>query len=358
MMKQNISFFLFPLTVLSLALSVAAPVSAQAQTASTGFCYTFTRNLGEGRPLNTQDAQALTQALINAGVWNVGSSITTYNDAVASAVSGFQEKYASQILTPNGLNYGTGYVGTSTRAELNSLYGCASTNTATQQTFQCPAGWTCTPPSSHSVTYSCPLEWTCAPTASTTAPTVNSPITTTIQTPTSINDYPIEGAGARFSLPATPTIIKQISAADASGNYSATYTATFNVQVAAVTNAILGLQNSSLPAVISDNSFISIFKNSSDINGHYEPLSDYNPIIAYSPPANTTLSNDGAFFTIGANQTVMIPISVSFTVQNPGADAYAVALRGVNWTSSIGGSIQYSALAAPNPANTLMTSSI
>jgi len=178
-MKKYIALLMTPLTALAMLLSIAMPISAQAQTETApALCYTFTKNLGEGRYISTTDAQALTIALINAGTWNTEAPITTYNDAVASAVSGFQEKYATQILTPNGLSYGTGYVGASTRAELNSLYSCSSTSTTTanntSQSFQCPSGWSCTAPvSTPTPTYSCPTGWTCTPTPNT--PVVNSP---------------------------------------------------------------------------------------------------------------------------------------------------------------------------------------
>jgi len=51
-----------------------------------------------------------------------------FGESTASAVSGFQQKYADEILTPLGLKYGIGYVGGSTRKKLNSLYGCGTTN--------------------------------------------------------------------------------------------------------------------------------------------------------------------------------------------------------------------------------------
>ncbi len=162
-------------------LSVATPVSAQTETASP-LCYTFTKNLGEGRPISSADSQALTVALINAGVWNQESPITTYNDTVASAVSGFQEKYSAQILTPNGLSYGTGFVGASTRAELNSLYGECSNPAQPAQPIsstQCPAGYTCTPVNQNPAPV-CPPGWTCVPAGSTPSTPITSSGATTV----------------------------------------------------------------------------------------------------------------------------------------------------------------------------------
>lgn len=111
-------------------------------------CYTFNTNLrvGDGgqdggtRPANSIDADvsALVQVLSREGLLNydqtvqpgtVGSflRVSYFSEAVASAVTAFQEKYRSEILAPNGLSHGTGYVGPSTRTKLNTLYGCGTT---------------------------------------------------------------------------------------------------------------------------------------------------------------------------------------------------------------------------------------
>ncbi len=113
-------------------------------TGTTNSCYNFSTNLGMG--MNGSAVTALQNALKNDG-----ESVTVtgiYDEQTASAVTGFQQKYASDILTPNGLQYGTGYVGVSTRAKLNSL--CTGTvvitpTVPTLPTKICPV-WGCTPP--------------------------------------------------------------------------------------------------------------------------------------------------------------------------------------------------------------------
>lgn len=58
------------------------------------------------------------------GFWSDGT--TLFGERLASAVTKFQEKYSNDILKPNQLDRGNGYVGNSTRAKLNALYGCKS----------------------------------------------------------------------------------------------------------------------------------------------------------------------------------------------------------------------------------------
>ena len=47
-----------------------------------------------------------------------------FDEYTASAAVGFQEKYKEEVLKPWGLEYGTGYVGNTTRVKLNEIYGC------------------------------------------------------------------------------------------------------------------------------------------------------------------------------------------------------------------------------------------
>lgn len=96
------------------------------------FCYNWTRNLRVGD--KGTDVGYLQTALEKFGLsisdndkpQRDGQTIadSSFGESTASAISEFQEKYASDILTPNGLRRGNGYVGASTRAKLNRLYGC------------------------------------------------------------------------------------------------------------------------------------------------------------------------------------------------------------------------------------------
>ncbi len=95
-------------------------VAQGGSTATTAWCHVFSTNLEVGN--TSPDITALQQALSKDG--ESVSVSGTFDEQTASAVTGFQQKYASQILTPSGLKNGTGYVGKATRTELNSLFGC------------------------------------------------------------------------------------------------------------------------------------------------------------------------------------------------------------------------------------------
>ena len=97
------------------ALNGGTPTNTTSQ-----FCYNFNSNLSMGQ--NGSAVIALQTALQKDG--EPVSITSTFDEQTASAVTGFQQEYKNYILTPVGLQYGTGYVGSYTRAKLNALFGC------------------------------------------------------------------------------------------------------------------------------------------------------------------------------------------------------------------------------------------
>ena len=77
------------------------------------------RNLTAGS--RGDDVKTLQQLLKDEGVYPTGEITGYLGPLTKAAVMKFQEKYASEILTPNGLGAGNGFVGVATRAKINSL---------------------------------------------------------------------------------------------------------------------------------------------------------------------------------------------------------------------------------------------
>lgn len=104
--------------------------AVQGNTTDTTVCgYTFSSNLSKGD--SNADVKNLQNALNSdpstavaiSGVGSTGNETNYFGSLTENAVIKFQNKYASEVLTPIGLTTGTGYVGSMTRAKLNTLYG-------------------------------------------------------------------------------------------------------------------------------------------------------------------------------------------------------------------------------------------
>jgi hypothetical protein len=91
-----------------------------------------------------KEVSALVKALVREGLLmgSPGEDVRNeFDEEIASYIVEFQEKYASEILAPNGLKHGTGYVASATRKKLNALYGCKiEPKACTQDAKQCSDG--------------------------------------------------------------------------------------------------------------------------------------------------------------------------------------------------------------------------
>ncbi|PIR45409.1 MAG: hypothetical protein COV09_01445, partial [Candidatus Vogelbacteria bacterium CG10_big_fil_rev_8_21_14_0_10_50_13] len=99
----------------------------------------FGRNLTIGS--TGEDVRAL-QILLNQstdtrlaalGAGSPNNETTYFGQITRAAVKRFQEKYASEILSPIGLAVGTGFVGPATRAKLNQLTTTSGQNSSQPQ---------------------------------------------------------------------------------------------------------------------------------------------------------------------------------------------------------------------------------
>lgn len=72
---------------------------------------------------NNQEVRCLQEFLKKQGVYPEGLVTGNFLSLTRQAIIRFQEKYADEILTPLGLQKGTGYVGSATRSKINQFLG-------------------------------------------------------------------------------------------------------------------------------------------------------------------------------------------------------------------------------------------
>jgi hypothetical protein len=88
------------------------------------WCHNFDKNLKYGD--SGDEVVALQTALEKDGfsIPQEEKDKNFFGEQTASIVSGFQQKYNSEILSPLGLKYGTGVIASATRGKLNKLFNC------------------------------------------------------------------------------------------------------------------------------------------------------------------------------------------------------------------------------------------
>jgi hypothetical protein len=134
-------------TIQQLQAQLASLQGGGAQPVMSSVCpFTWTRNLTIGATgmdvMNLQkflNSDTMTM-LASSGAGSPGAETEYFGPITKNGAKMFQEKYASEILTPLGLTAGTGFVGASTRAKLNMLCATAPLPVPPPPTIPPPGG--------------------------------------------------------------------------------------------------------------------------------------------------------------------------------------------------------------------------
>src|SRR3989344_3381200 len=118
--------------ILQLENQIAQLKKQLVETEPAPWCHTFDTNLRIGDV--SDEVVALHIALQKQGFLDEEVSGKEFDEKIASAIVGFQERYRSEVLRPFGLARGTGFVGKTTRAKLNALYACSGETVSTPPT--------------------------------------------------------------------------------------------------------------------------------------------------------------------------------------------------------------------------------
>ena len=129
----------------SILLSIVAVSCLLVGIASVSASTTFRRNLSIGaQGPDVRELQVILNkdpltAVSSTGSGSPGLETAYFGVKTAKAVARFQEKYAKDILTPNNLTSGTGFVGLKTREKLESLINLSISSSNTPQVSVVPA---------------------------------------------------------------------------------------------------------------------------------------------------------------------------------------------------------------------------
>jgi hypothetical protein len=152
----------------------------------------------------------------------------------------------------------------------------------------------------------------------------------------------VRNVGAVFALVGTPSMARTaVSSNDTSGIATSTGSANFTVSITAKGSDLTFGSTASSTTIFGDNSTattttgaLAVYKNGASF-GSLTTVSagGTTPVVSYSVPSSgvTTL---GQSFTLAENNTVQIPVTVSFTVAGASANTYAVQINGFRWQAT------------------------